>query len=331
MKEFKALDLLGMSRTFKRTGDRKTTKTAILRDPITCKNVPWFYPSSSRNSFLKNTINKINKQNRSPVAHWISSNGSSQNTGQWKKIISSHDMHSYLFEAAHSAAKSKRKAVMQRACWPTQIESQSRKTPATIAMIHQGRFLWIPLVSDNTQVQTRTSTQTIAICSGWQGSGCLFGCWNVMGWTSLATDTEKHLPDLSIKSVFCKELNHNAWAAFTVVPLCKKKKEESNFSWRSYWATQIWKWMLVQMFHRKWSQGTGMWRGLDNDRQKENASLLSPSLALSSSASGSDPRWRRVQSPGQASICSASEGPSKVWPLHIQTKICNHIFNHHLN
>lgn len=107
----------------------------------------------------KNTINKINKQNRSPVAHWISSNGSSQNTGQWKKIISPHDMHLHLFEVAHSAAKSKRKAVTQHACWTTQIESRSRKTPATIAMIHRGWFLWFPLVWDNTQVQARTSTQ----------------------------------------------------------------------------------------------------------------------------------------------------------------------------
>lgn len=110
-------------------------------------------------TFLKNTVNKINKQNRSPVAHWISSNGSSQNTGQWKKIISPHDMHLHLFEVAHSAAKSKRKAVTQRACWPTQIESQSRKTLATIAMIYQGWFLWFPLVWNNIQVQTSTSTQ----------------------------------------------------------------------------------------------------------------------------------------------------------------------------
>lgn len=158
MMGFEALGPLGMSWTGKRTGDRKTTRTAILRHAVTCKNIPWFNLSSSRKSFLKNAINKINGRNRSPVAHWISSNGSSQNTGQWKKLISSHDMHSYLFEAAHSAAKSKRKAVTQRACWPTQIESQSRKTLATIA-IHRGWFLWFPLVLDNTQVQTHTSTQ----------------------------------------------------------------------------------------------------------------------------------------------------------------------------
>lgn len=58
------------------------------------------------------------------------------------------------------------------------------------------------------------------------------------------------------------------------------------------------------MFHRKWSQGTGMWRDLDNDRQKENASLLSPSLALSSSQpqalTRTDTAFRALAKPASA-------------------------------
>lgn len=107
--------------------------------------------------------------------------------------------------------KAKRKAVAQRACWPTQIESQSRKTLATIAMIHGGQFLWIPLVSDNTQVQTRTSTQTNNSYTRQVASfGMFIWVLKCHGKDSLVTDTEKHLPDLRINSVFHEELNHNA-------------------------------------------------------------------------------------------------------------------------
>lgn len=43
---------------------------------------------------------------------------------------------------------------------------------------------------------------------------------------SLASHTEKHQPNLKINSVFCQEVIHNDWVAFTVAHLCKGKRGE---------------------------------------------------------------------------------------------------------